>query len=47
MKTKYMKYITLAGQMDDIISFHFICSFLSFVINIHYSCKCPQPPNAC
>lgn len=29
-KTKYMKYITLAGQMNGIISFHFICSFQSF-----------------
>lgn len=30
MRTKYMKYITLAGQMNGIISFYFSCSFQDF-----------------
>lgn len=30
MRTKYMKYITLAGQMNGIISFYFSCSFQNF-----------------
>lgn len=28
MRAKYMKYISLAGQMNGIISFYFGCSFL-------------------
>lgn len=31
MRTKYMNFITLAGQMNGTISFHFICSSQNFV----------------